>query len=131
MSPLLDSKPWLTAAVTIVLSFVVWDAGRVAFERDDGTRPWLNVVVLAFVAYAAVVLLILFPRVYAARAKDPRDQTKLSSVGWAFALSPVLVGIGLWAAGADQWAATLALVATCVLLLVNANATVKRVRERS
>ena len=130
VSALLDSKPWLYAAVTIVVSLVIWDAGRTAFESDAGARPWLNLVVLAFVIYAAVVVLILVPRVYVSRAK-PRGQARLSYLGWAFAFSPVLVALGLSAVGADQWAATIALVATCVLLLVNAGATVKRVGERS
>ena len=88
VSALLDSKPWLSAALTIVLSLVIWEAGRTAFESDAGTRPWLNFVVLAFVIYAAVVLLILVPRVYVPRADGPRGQARLSYLGWAFAVSP-------------------------------------------
>jgi hypothetical protein len=105
-----------------VAMLLVWDTGRTAFASDEGTHGWLDWLAIAFIAYGAIGVLVLVPKLFAPRAfregADPeRVRLQLSSMRLAIAVAPFLVSFALVGAGADQWVATVGLVASTLLLV--------------
>jgi protein-S-isoprenylcysteine O-methyltransferase Ste14 len=125
------AKPYIVAAVTVAFLLIVWDTGRTAFGADAGTHSWLDWVILAVIAYAAIVLFVLVPRVFLARAVSRGQEARVTLLRWSFATSPFLIAFALWALGASTWAATVALLASVVLVLVNATIAVRRAEPNS
>ena len=101
---------------------LVWDTGRTAFATDQGKHSWLDWIVLASIAYSAAAEFVLLPRLLAPKAlrrtADPeRVPLIIASMRLAFAATPFLFGFALVGAGADQWVATAALLASTLLLM--------------
>jgi hypothetical protein len=110
--------PLVLAVLTISALVMLWDSGPAAFGAG-GTESWLDWVVIGFLANGVMASMWLVPRYVApqAAAKGFRHVTLMR---WSFAISPFLIGFGAWAIGADEWAATLSLIGSALLLIVAA-----------
>ena len=115
---LLSKWPRLSVLVSSLLLLSLWDTGRAAFTTD-GHHRWLDWVVLAVFVYSAGVLRWFVPKYLVPRAHG-RALNQIALFRWSVAMSTFLIGFGAWAAGADQWVATVALIASVVLLVVAA-----------
>jgi hypothetical protein len=110
--------PLVIAFLTIAALVVMWDGSRDAFGAG-GAEPWLDWVVIGFLAYGVVASMYVVPRYIAPRAAA-RGFEHLTLLRWAFAMAPFLIGFGAWAIGADEWAATVALIGSALLLIAAA-----------
>ena len=115
---LLRRWPYQAALITSFLLLICWDACRNAFPAN-GDRTWLNWVAVAFIAYGVGVSLFFVPRCFVPRARG-RGLAQLAWLRWALAISPSMIALGLWTAGADQWVATTGLVVSVLLLFLAA-----------
>jgi hypothetical protein len=111
---MIERSPYVAAGLTSLLLVILWDAGRDALGQG-GHRSWLNWIVIGFIAYGAGVSLVFAPR-YFTSAGSHGQRSQVALLLWAFAVAPFLIGFGALAAGADQWAATAALVVSIGLL---------------
>ena len=78
--------------------------------REEGqTKGWIGWVAAALILYTAALSIVYLPRV-----RFPEDVRP--AIYWAFALSPVLVGITAPLLGSGQWVAALGHVLSAALL---------------
>jgi hypothetical protein len=118
----LQRAPYLTAFIASVALLSMWDSGRRVFDQQ-GTRSWLDWIVLGYTAYDAVVSLIVVPRVMAPQFQRKGLSDRLFPLRLAFAVAPALVGFALSGTGADGWVSTLTLAVSIALLFIAARAT--------